>query len=89
MIDAETAIDAKSIDAKSIDPDPIDAPPIPIDSPAALPDAPPPDAPPSGGACSRNDQCPDPDECCINLGGPIGFCGKGFEVGDDCIPDPT
>ena len=86
MVDAEVAKDATAIDSTSIDPKPIDAF-VPQDAPAALPDAPPPDAPPTGGACSRNDQCPHPDECCINLGTPLGFCGPGTEFGDECIPD--
>src|SRR5262245_28792589 len=41
---------------------------------------------PSGPFCSANAQCTASGECCITLGGPLGFCGKGIIVFGQCVP---
>ena len=69
---------------------PIDAPPmVPIDAPPMVPiDAPPmmpPDAAP-GLFCTANNQCTTAGECCITLGGPMGFCGPGTVIFGACVP---
>lgn len=64
-------------------PPPIDAPgPVDaaVDSPAQMIDA------PSGPFCSNNNQCTNAGECCITLGGSMGFCGPGQVVLGQCFP---
>ncbi len=39
-----------------------------------------------GAVCSQNNQCAVSGECCITLGGPVGFCGPGTAIGSACIP---
>jgi len=36
--------------------------------------------------CSANNQCTTSGECCIRLGGPMGFCGPGIPIGTECLP---
>lgn len=43
------------------------------------------DAPPSV-FCTENFQCTASGECCITLGGPMGFCGPGTIIFDECFP---
>jgi hypothetical protein len=85
------------LDASSNKPDahvtPGDAPIQAIDAPA-MTDAgvPPADAftPPPDAAsqlfCTKNSECTNAGECCITLGGPMGFCGSGIPIGNNCIP---
>jgi hypothetical protein len=57
----------------------VDAPPM-IDAFVFL------DAPADAASalfCSANSQA---GECCIRLGGPMGFCGTGIPIGDECLP---
>jgi hypothetical protein len=65
-------------------PPPIDAPgPVDaaVDSPTSmLPDA------PQGPFCSSNSQCTVSGECCVTLGGPMGFCAPGTVVAGQCFP---
>ena len=80
--------DSPKVDAKSGGIDgptpPIDAPMTPVDAPPQAVDAPA-DAPPSL-FCTANNQCTVPGECCIDLGGPMGFCGPGTIILGECIP---
>ena len=68
-------------------PPPVDSPPPPpVDAAPPVVDAPPPvDAPPQL-FCTQNSQCTNPGECCITLGGPMGFCGKGQIILGACVP---
>jgi len=36
--------------------------------------------------CTSNAECTVSGECCITLGGPNGFCGKGTVVFGQCVP---
>jgi hypothetical protein len=68
-----------------------DGPGTPSDAPVM--DAPPPaDSPPppdSGGSlfCSNNAMCTTQGECCVTLGGPMGFCAPGDVVLGVCFPN--
>jgi len=62
---------------------PIDAPPVVV---IDAPPPPPPDAPPSSLFCTANNQCTNPGECCLTLGGPMGFCAPGTVVFGQCFP---
>jgi hypothetical protein len=44
-----------------------------------------PDAP-SSLFCTANNQCTNPGQCCIRLGGPQGICGDGIPIGSECLP---
>lgn len=63
-------------------PPPIDAA-LPADASVAA-DAAPSD---SGLFCTVNGDCTNSGECCITLGGGIGFCGPGIAIGSVCIPN--
>ncbi len=65
-------------------PRPIDAA-VPPDAFVFL-DAPPPPPDAASPFCSANNQCTVAGECCIRLGGPMGFCGSGIPVGSECLP---
>lgn len=67
---------------------PIDSPP-PIDSPGpvdAAVDSPMIDSPSGGPFCSSNSQCTTSGECCVTLGGPMGFCAPGQVIAGQCFP---
>lgn len=61
-----------------------------LDAHVPLPDAyvPPatPDANTSGSLCSANNQCTTTGECCVTLGGTMGFCAPGSIVLGQCFP---
>lgn len=40
----------------------------------------------SGPFCTGNSQCTNAGECCIDLGGQMGFCGPGTVVFGECVP---
>jgi len=44
-----------------------------------------PDAP-SGPFCANNSQCTNAGECCVTLGGAMGFCAPGTVVLGQCLP---
>jgi hypothetical protein len=89
--DDGVSIDAPSspADASQVAPD---APVTPVDAPISMPDAfvpqdapaQPPDA--ASPFCASNNECTAAGQCCIRLGGPLGFCGDGIPFGDECIP---
>jgi hypothetical protein len=89
--DDGVSIDAPSspADARQVAPD---APVSPADAPVSPPDAfvpqdapaQPPDA--ASPFCASNNECTAAGQCCIRLGGPLGFCGDGIPFGDECIP---
>lgn len=67
---------------------PIDTPP-PIDSPGpvdAAVDAAVPIDGPQGPFCTANNQCTNSGECCVTLGGPMGFCAPGTVIAGQCFP---
>jgi hypothetical protein len=64
-------------------PPPIDAPMI--DAPVSMIDAGVIDGP-SGPFCSSNGQCTVSGECCVTLGGPMGFCAPGQVIAGQCFP---
>ena len=41
---------------------------------------------PSGPFCTTNGQCTVGGECCVTLGGPMGFCAPGQVVLGQCVP---
>lgn len=45
-----------------------------------------PDANTSGALCSTNSQCTTTGECCLTLGGTMGFCAPGSIVLGQCFP---
>ena len=48
----------------------------------------PPDAATGGGLfCATNSDCTVAGECCVNLGGPQGFCVPGTVVLGQCFPE--
>jgi hypothetical protein len=51
-----------------------------IDTPASMIDA------PSGPFCSGNSDCTVSGECCVTLGGGMGFCAAGDIVFGTCFP---
>lgn len=61
-----------------------------LDAHLPLPDAfvPPatPDANTSGALCTANNQCTTTGECCVTLGGTMGFCAPGSVVLGQCFP---
>ena len=81
-VDASVAQDSSTLLPDT--PPPIDAPgPVDaaVDSPASmLPDA------PQGPFCSTNSQCTVSGECCVTLGGPMGFCAPGQVLLGQCVP---
>ena len=66
---------------------PTDAPMVKMDA-GVVADAfkPPPDAPPGSLFCTSNAQCTVAGECCVTLGGGMGFCAPGTVVLGQCIP---
>jgi hypothetical protein len=66
----------------------IDAPKVKLDGGVAMADAftPPPDAPPNSIFCSSNAMCTVSGECCVTLGGTMGFCAPGTVVLGQCFP---
>lgn len=84
--DESPKVDAKTGGTADGPTTPIDAPKPPVDGPPQAVDAPPMvDAPPSL-FCTANNQCTTPGQCCIDLGGPMGFCGPGTIILGECIP---
>lgn len=80
-VDASTGKDAGVVDGPRTD-----APTTPIDAPVTMPDAfVMPDAG-TGLFCTANNQCTVSGECCVTLGGPMGFCAPGTAIGSTCIP---
>jgi hypothetical protein len=82
--------DQPKVDASKQD-GPGDGPTTPVDSPMTPVDAAPMiDAPvDSGGTqlfCTSNAQCTVPGECCVDLGGPMGFCAPGTIILGECFP---
>lgn len=76
-VDAATARDAAAtIDAAV----PVDARVV-VDAPA-----PPLDAPPGSLFCTANSQCTVAGECCLDLGGSMGFCTAGTIFLGECTP---
>jgi hypothetical protein len=59
-----------------------------VDASVPMPDAftPPPDAPPGSLFCTSNAQCTTAGECCVTLGGTMGFCAPGTVILGACIP---
>lgn len=69
--DATAPIDAAvAVDARVV----IDAPSAPLD------------APPGSLFCTANSQCTVAGECCLDLGGSMGFCTEGDIFLGECIP---
>jgi hypothetical protein len=64
----------------------VDAPVIRLDAGITLDAFVPLDAPGSGLFCTADSQCTKSGECCIDFGGPQGFCGPGVVVLGECIP---
>ncbi len=70
----------------------IDAPGTTVDAHESVIDAPLIDAPmvmidaPSGPFCTADNQCNAGGECCVDLGGPQGFCGPGVVIFGECVP---
>ena len=60
---------------------------VPVDARAAI-DAPvaPLDAPPGSLFCTGNSQCTVAGECCLDLGGSMGFCTEGTIFLGECTP---
>lgn len=66
-------------------PGPPDARP-PVDAYEPPIDAPPPPPPDAGLFCTNDSMCP-MGQCCLTLGGPMGFCVPGVSIpGLGCIP---
>lgn len=65
-----------------------DAPKVKLDGGVPMADAfnPPPDAPPGSLFCTANAQCTVAGECCVTLGGPMGFCAPGTIILGQCVP---
>jgi hypothetical protein len=66
---------------------PTDGPTTKLDA-GVIADAfkPPPDAPPGSLFCMNNAQCTVAGECCVTLGGTMGFCAPGTVVLGQCVP---
>jgi hypothetical protein len=66
----------------------IDAPKVKLDSGVPMADAfkPPPDAPPGSLFCTNNAQCTVAGQCCVTLGGTMGFCAPGTVLLGQCFP---
>lgn len=46
-----------------------------------------PDAGSSGPFCATNSDCTVSGECCVTIGGPMGFCAPGTVILGQCFPD--
>jgi hypothetical protein len=59
-----------------------------IDASVPVNDAfvPPPDAPPNSIFCTTNSECTTAGQCCLTLGGPMGFCAPGTVILGACVP---
>lgn len=76
--DATVKLDSSTSDASVTDAS------VPIDGMVPLDAFVPQDA--ASPFCTQNSNCTVLGECCITLGGPMGFCGPGVIIFDECFP---
>lgn len=79
LVDAGARIDGTPL---------VDAPRAIDAAPDALPDAAVSMTPDAGSGlfCTANSQCTIGGECCLTLGGAMGFCAPGTVILNECVP---